>query len=97
MKENSYAIFFEKKIILFMKLILWRYEYGYQIMKLFTTCHEIDWKLKLNWLSLKWTWFMISMELVEPIAKLVPKLMKSSLPLREFVLPKEYVLHEFWA
>ena len=40
---------------------------------------------------------MIPMELVEPIAKLICKLIKISFHLFEFILPNEYVLHELWA
>ena len=33
----------------FVKLILWGYEYGYQLMKLFTTWIDIGWMLNSNW------------------------------------------------
>ena len=55
-----------------------------------TTCSEMGWKFKLRWLSIEWTWFMIPMKLVEPIGKLVCKIMKLSLHFYELILPKEY-------
>jgi hypothetical protein len=67
---------------------LWSCEYGYQIMKLLTTCSDIRWKFKSNKVSIQWSWFMIPMKLVELIAKLVCKIMNLSLHLCEFILQK---------
>ena len=76
-------------VLRFMKLnFFWSCEYGYQIIKLFTTWNKIGWKFDLNWLSTYWTWFTIPMILVRPISKLVCKIMKLSLHLCEFILPK---------
>lgn len=61
-----------------MKLILWNCEYGYEIMKLFTRGSKIGWKFILYWLSTKQTSFMIPIKLVEPISKLVCKIVKFS-------------------
>ena len=80
------------KGIQFMKLISWSCECRCQIIKLFTTCSEIGWKFKLNWLSIYCTWFTIPMKLVEPIAKVIHKIVKLSLHFSKFILPKEYVI-----
>lgn len=70
-----------------MKLILWSCEVVYQIMRLFTTSSEIGWKVKLIWFCICWTWFMIPINLAEPIPKLVCSSMKLSLHFGVFILP----------
>ena len=71
---------------------LWSCEYAYQIKKLYTTCSKFGWQFTLTWL----TRFMISMSLVEFIAKLVCKSMKPSLHLYELISPKDKNWSKKW-
>lgn len=69
-------------------------EYGYHIVRLFTTCSESGWKLKSDQLFRQWTRFMFPMELVEPIAKLVYWSWNWLWTAMKVILLKEYDQHK---